>query len=125
MIQIQHVTKHYGATVAVDDLSFEVRPGQVTGFLGPNGAGKSTTMRMMVGLDQSTSGQVTIDGHRYRDLRFPLRHVGALLEAKAVHPARSARNHLRWLADSNARRLTASDARAYEHVSGNATISSR
>jgi ABC-2 type transport system ATP-binding protein len=96
MIRIQHVTKHYGATVAVDDLSFEIRSGQVTGFLGPNGAGKSTTMRMMVGLDQPTAGQVIIDGHCYRDLRFPLRHVGALLEAKAVHPPRSARNHLRW-----------------------------
>ena len=101
MIHVDHVTKHYGATVAVDDLSFEVRPGQVTGFLGPNGAGKSTTMRMMVGLDRPTAGRVTIDGQCYRDLRFPLRHVGALLEAKAVHPARSARNHLRWLADSN------------------------
>jgi ABC-2 type transport system ATP-binding protein len=102
MIEITNVTKRYGSTVAVDQLSFEVRPGEVTGFLGPNGAGKSTTMRMMVGLDAPTSGHVTVDGRRYRDLRFPLRHVGALLEAKAIHPGRSARDHLRWLADANA-----------------------
>jgi len=101
MIQIHNVTKRYGPTVAVDGLSFEVREGEVTGFLGPNGAGKSTTMRMMVGLDAPTSGRVTIDGRSYGDLRFPLRHVGALLEARAIHPGRSARSHLRWLADSN------------------------
>ena len=101
MIEIDNVTKRYGTTVAVDRLSFEVREGEVTGFLGPNGAGKSTTMRMMVGLDAPTSGRVTIDGRPYADLRFPLRHVGALLEARAIHPGRSARNHLRWLADSN------------------------
>ena len=101
MIEISDVTKRYGPTVAVDHLSFEVRPGEVTGFLGPNGAGKSTTMRMVVGLDAPTSGEVTIDGRPYRDLRFPLRHVGALLEAKAIHPGRSARDHLGWLADSN------------------------
>ncbi len=101
MINVDHLTKHYGATVAVDDLSFEVRPGQVTGFLGPNGAGKSSTMRMIVGLDAPTSGSVTIDGRPYGNLRFPLRQVGALLDAKAVHPGRSARDHLRWLADSN------------------------
>jgi ABC-2 type transport system ATP-binding protein len=101
MIQLSDVTKRYGATVAVDHLSFEVRPGEVTGFLGPNGAGKSTTMRMIVGLDAPTAGRVTIDGCAYRDLRYPLRHVGALLEAKAIHPGRSARDHLRWLADSN------------------------
>ena len=101
MIGIHDVTKRYGSTIAVDGLSFEVRDGEVTGFLGPNGAGKSTTMRMMVGLDTPPSGRVTIDGHRYEDLRYPLRHVGALLEARAIHPGRSARNHLRWLADSN------------------------
>lgn len=101
MIEIHDVTKRYGTTVAVDRLSFEVREGEVTGFLGPNGAGKSTTMRMMVGLDIPTSGHVAIDGRSYGDLRFPLRHVGALLEARAIHPGRSARNHLRWLADSN------------------------
>ena len=102
MIELRNVTKRYGSTVAVNHLSFEVRPGEVTGFLGPNGAGKSTTMRMIVGLDAPTSGNVTVDGRPYTDLRFPLRHVGALLDAKAVHPGRSARDHLRWLADSNA-----------------------
>jgi len=101
MIELTDVTKRYGPTVAVDHLSFEVRSGEVTGFLGPNGAGKSTTMRMIVGLDAPTSGQVTVGGLRYRELRFPLRHVGALLEARAVHPGRSALDHLRWLADSN------------------------
>jgi ABC-2 type transport system ATP-binding protein len=111
MIEVREVTKRYGSTVAVDGLSFEVRAGEVTGFLGPNGAGKSTTMRMMVGLDAPTSGRVTIDGHRYPDLRFPLHHVGALLEAKAIHPGRSARNHLLWLADSNG-----IDRRRVDHV---------
>ena len=101
MIEVSNVTKRYGATVAVDGLSFEVRPGEVTGFLGPNGAGKSTTMRMMVGLDRPSSGSVTIDGQRYAELRHPLRHVGALLEARAIHPSRSARNHLLALAQSN------------------------
>jgi len=102
MIELNDVTKRYGSTVAVDGLSFQVRPGEVTGFLGPNGSGKSTTMRMIVSLDAPTSGTVTVDGRPYRDLRFPLRHVGALLEAKAIHPGRSARDHLRWLAESNA-----------------------
>jgi ABC-2 type transport system ATP-binding protein len=111
MIEIHEVTKRYGSTVAVDRLSFEVREGEVTGFLGPNGAGKSTTMRMMVGLDAPTSGRVTIDGRRYGDLRFPLRHVGALLEARAIHPGRSARSHLQWLADSNG-----IDRRRVDHV---------
>src|ERR1700737_1986699 len=101
MIKVCEVTKRYGSTVAVDGLSFEGREGEVTGFLGPHGPGKSTTIQMMVGLDAPTCGRVTIDGHRYRDLRFPLHHVGALLEAKAIHPGRSARNHLLWLADSN------------------------
>jgi ABC-2 type transport system ATP-binding protein len=101
MIELTDVTKRYGTTVAVDHLSFQVRPGEVTGFLGPNGAGKSTTMRMIMGLDAPTSGEVTVGGSRYRDLRFPLRHVGALLEARAIHPGRSAIDHLRWLADSN------------------------
>lgn len=111
MLEVHDVTKRYGSTVAVDGLSFEVRPGEVTGFLGPNGAGKSTTMRMMVGLDAPTSGRVTIGGRRYGDLRFPLRHVGALLEARAIHPGRSARNHLLWLADSNG-----IDRRRVDHV---------
>ena len=102
MIEARNVSKRYAETLAVDDLSFTVAPGQVTGFLGPNGSGKSTTMRMIVGLDAPSSGWITIDGSSYRDLRFPLRSVGALLDANAVHPGRTARNHLSWLADSNA-----------------------
>ena len=85
MIEIHDVTKRYGSTLAVDGLSFEIRDGEVTGFLGPNGAGKSTTMRMVVDLDAPTSGQITIDGRRYQDLRFPLRHVGALDEADGAN----------------------------------------
>ena len=98
MIEIQGLTKRFGSTLAVDGLSFSVRPGIVTGFLGPNGAGKSTTMRMIVGLDRPTAGSVTVDGRRYREHPAPLCHVGALLEAKAVHTSRSARNHLLALA---------------------------
>jgi ABC-2 type transport system ATP-binding protein len=98
MIEARGLTKRYGATTAVDDLSFTVRPGTVTGFLGPNGAGKSTTMRMVLGLDRPTAGSVTIGGKRYAELAQPLRTVGALLDAKWVHPNRSARAHLRWLA---------------------------
>jgi ABC-2 type transport system ATP-binding protein len=101
MIVAEGMTKRYGTTVAVDDLSFTVESGLVTGFLGPNGAGKSTTMRMIVGLDAPTSGGVSVNGREYGRLRFPLHEVGALLEAKAVHPGRSARNHLQWLAASN------------------------
>ncbi|MBM7789188.1 ABC transporter ATP-binding protein [Tenggerimyces flavus] len=101
MITIRGLTKRYGATVAVDNLSFDVRPGQVTGFLGPNGAGKSTTMRAVLGLDRPTDGQTLIDGRPYRSLREPLRSIGALLEAKAVHPRRSAADHLKALAQSN------------------------
>ncbi|GAA1267784.1 ABC transporter ATP-binding protein [Saccharothrix xinjiangensis] len=101
MIEATGLTKRYGKTVAVDDLSFSVAPGRVTGFLGPNGAGKSTTMRMVIGLDRPTRGRVTVNGQDYRALRHPLRTVGALLDAKWVHPNRSARSHLRWLARSN------------------------
>ncbi|TWF94679.1 ABC transporter ATP-binding protein [Saccharopolyspora dendranthemae] len=101
MIEARGLTKRYGQKVAVDDLSFTVKPGHVTGFLGPNGAGKSTTMRMMLGLDNPTAGEVHINGKRYSDLRNPLRTVGALLDAKWVHPNRSARAHLRWMARSN------------------------
>jgi ABC-2 type transport system ATP-binding protein len=101
MIEAQGLTKRYGKTVAVDDLSFTVQSGRVTGFLGPNGAGKSTTMRMILGLDAPTAGSARIDGKRYRELHNPLRVVGALLDAKWVHPNRSARAHLRWLAKSN------------------------
>jgi ABC-2 type transport system ATP-binding protein len=98
---VSGVTKRYKETVAVDDLSFEVRPGQVTGFLGPNGSGKSTTMRMIMGLDAPDAGSATVNGRSYRDLAVPLREVGALLEAKAIHPGRSAYNHLWYLAQSN------------------------
>src|SRR3954451_18661044 len=101
MIQASELTKRYGAKTAVDGLSFTVRPGVVTGFLGPNGAGKSTTMRMIVGLDAPTSGEVTVAGTRYRDLVAPLRRVGALLEARSIHPGRSAANHLLALAQTH------------------------
>src|ERR1700736_1895352 len=101
MIVANAITKRYGSTIAVDDLTFTVESGHVTGFLGPNGAGKSATMRMIVGLDAPTAGRITVTGRPYGELRFPLREVGALLEAKAIHPGRSARNHLRWLAASN------------------------
>jgi ABC-2 type transport system ATP-binding protein len=101
VIVARGLTKTYGTKVAVDGIDFTVEPGRVTGFLGPNGAGKSTTMRMILGLGRPTGGSVTVDGHRYTDSPAPLREVGALLEAKAVHPGRSARNHLRWLAASN------------------------
>jgi ABC-2 type transport system ATP-binding protein len=94
MIQAHGVTKRYGAKVAVDDLSFAVKPGMVTGFLGPNGAGKSTTIRMIMGLGAPTSGGVTVNGKRYAEHRAPLREVGGLLEARAVHTGRSAYNHL-------------------------------
>ncbi|MGH9103680.1 MAG: ATP-binding cassette domain-containing protein [Acidimicrobiales bacterium] len=101
MIEASHLTKRYGKTLAVDDLSFEVRPGHVTGFLGPNGAGKSTTMRMILGLDGPSSGTVTVDGLPYGQLRRPLHEVGALLDAKALHPGRSAYHHLLCLAQAN------------------------
>ncbi|MFE4688461.1 ABC transporter ATP-binding protein [Streptomyces sp. NPDC056749] len=98
MIEAVGLTKRYGAKTAVHNLSFQVRPGAVTGFLGPNGSGKSTTMRMMLGLDRPTSGHVTIGGHAFRSLPNAPRQVGALLDAKAVHGGRSARNHLLSLA---------------------------
>ena len=101
MIEIQDLTKRYGPAVAVNRLSFTVRPGTVTGFLGPNGSGKSTTLRMIIGLDFPDSGQARIGGRAYRELRWPLREVGALLEARAFHPGRTARSHLAALAASN------------------------
>jgi len=101
MIEAIGLTKRYGTTLAVDNLSFTVPAGQVTGFLGPNGAGKSTTMRLILGLDAPTSGSVTVNGRPYTQYRRPLLEAGALLEAKAVHGGRSARNHLKWLALSN------------------------
>ncbi len=101
MIEATHLTKRFGEVTAVDDLSFSVRPGVVTGFLGPNGAGKTTTMRLILGLDHPTSGSVTVGGRRYVDLPAPLHEVGALLDAKAVHGGRRAYHHLLALAQSN------------------------
>ncbi len=101
MIEARGLTKRYGTKVAVDKLSFDVRPGVVTGFLGPNGSGKSTTMRMIMGLDAPDEGTVTVNGRAYHELPWPLREVGALLEAKAIHPGRSARAHLWMLAQTN------------------------
>ena len=101
MITVENVTKRYGDKVAVDDLSFEVKPGIVTGFLGPNGAGKSTTMRLILGLDAPTAGTVTLDGRHYAELPAPLHEVGAMLEARAVHTGRSAYNHLLALAQTH------------------------
>jgi ABC-2 type transport system ATP-binding protein len=101
VIEAKGLTKHYGDKLAVDQLSFDVRPGVVTGFLGPNGSGKSTTMRMIMGLDIPNAGDATVNGRHYHDLPWPMHEVGALLEAKAIHPGRSARNHLLMLAQAN------------------------
>src|SRR5215831_18276946 len=100
-IEVRGIRKRYGRTLAVDDLSFDVEPGRVTGFVGPNGAGKSTTMRLILGLDAPDEGETRVGGKRYRDLRAPLCEVGALLDAGATHPGRRARSHLLWLARSN------------------------
>ena len=101
MIEARELTKRYGGKLAVDGLTFDVRPGVVTGFLGPNGAGKSTTMRMIMGLDAPSGGDVTVNGRHYHDLPWPLHEVGGLLEAKAIHPGRRARAHLLMLAQAN------------------------
>src|ERR1700759_4048263 len=101
MIEVRGLTKRYGDKLAVDNLTFTVEPGKVTGFLGPNGAGKSTTMRLILGLDNPTSGEAMVHGKRYRGLNYPMREMGALLEAKAVHGGRSAYNHLLCLAQTN------------------------
>jgi ABC-2 type transport system ATP-binding protein len=101
MIEAQHITKRYGEKVAVDDLSFTVKPGIVTGFLGPNGAGKSTAMRLIIGLDAPTRGHVTVNGKAYRDHAAPLHEVGTMLEAHAIHTGRSAYNHLLALAQTH------------------------
>lgn len=101
MISLRGLTKRYGAKTVVDDLTLDVLPGRVTGFLGPNGAGKSTTMRMVLGLDRPTSGSALVGGRPYAALRHPLREVGALLDARAVHPGLTARTHLTALARSN------------------------
>ncbi len=100
-IVVEHLTKSFGSKVAVNDLSFSVQPGVVTGFLGPNGSGKSTTMRCMLGLDRPNGGHSTFNGKPYHSFHTPLHEVGALLDAGYVHPGRSGRNHLRWLAASN------------------------
>jgi ABC-2 type transport system ATP-binding protein len=102
MIEARGLTKFYGKRAAVSDLSFTVRPGIVTGFLGPNGAGKSTTMRLVLGLDAPSAGAVRVNGRHYADHPAPLGEVGALLESRAVHPGRSARNHLLSLAATHA-----------------------
>ena len=101
MTEVRGLTKRYGAKTAVDNLTFGIEPGRVTGFLGPNGAGKTTTMRCILGLDYPDEGTVTVDGKAYHDLAYPMREVGALLEAKAVHGGRSAYNHLLCLAQTN------------------------
>ena len=101
MIEVRGLTKRYGEKVAVNDLTFGVEPGKVTGFLGPNGAGKTTTMRLILGLDYPDAGTVSVDGQRYSGLANPMREVGALLDAKAVHGGRSAYNHLLCLAQTN------------------------
>jgi ABC-2 type transport system ATP-binding protein len=101
MIEVRGLTKRYGAKTAVDNLTFSIESGQVTGFLGPNGAGKTTTMRCILGLDYPTEGTVIVDGKSYHDMAYPMREVGALLEAKAVHGGRSAYNHLLCLAQTN------------------------
>ncbi|MDT4991265.1 MAG: type transport system ATP-binding protein, partial [Actinoplanes sp.] len=101
MIETRQLTKRYGDKTAVDGVDFTVRPGAVTGFLGPNGAGKSTTMRMIIGLDAPTSGTVTVNGRRYARHPAPLHEVGALLEARSIHPGRSAFDHLMTLAHTH------------------------
>src|SRR5712672_4741443 len=101
MIEVRGLSKRYGEKIAVNNLSFDVVPGKVTGFLGPNGAGKTTTMRLMLGLDYPNAGTVTIDGKQYASMAYPMREVGALLDAKAVHGGRSAYNHLLCLAQTN------------------------
>ena len=101
MIEVRGLTKRYGDKVAVNDLTFGIEPGKVTGFLGPNGAGKTTTMRCILGLDYPNAGTITVDGKEYHDLDYPMREVGALLDAKAVHGGRSAYNHLLCLAQTN------------------------
>src|SRR5450631_528889 len=101
MIEVENLSKRYGTKLAVDGLSFVVQPGIVTGFLGPNGSGKSTTMRMIAGLDQPTAGRVTVNGGDYRSAAAPMAELGLLLEARAMHTGRSARNHLLALAQTN------------------------
>ncbi|MFD1719974.1 ABC transporter ATP-binding protein [Amnibacterium endophyticum] len=101
MIEVTRLTKRYGATTAVDDVSFRVEPGRVTGFLGPNGAGKSTTLRMVLGLDRPTSGRATVEGRAYADLPAPIRSVGAMLDSRSIHPGRTAAAHLRSISETH------------------------
>jgi ABC-2 type transport system ATP-binding protein len=117
------LTKVFGDTRAVDDLTCTIEPGMVTGFLGPNGAGKTTTMRMILGLDHPTTGTATIDGKPYRELTDPLRHVGALLEARQTHPNRSVRAHLRWIAATH--RLSANRVDEVLDMVGLATVAAK
>jgi ABC-2 type transport system ATP-binding protein len=123
MIELAGLTKVFGDTLAVDDLSCTIEPGMVTGFLGPNGAGKTTTMRMILGLDHPTTGTATIDGKPYRELTDPLRHVGALLEARQTHPNRSVRAHLRWIAATH--RLSANRVDEVLDMVGLATVAAK
>ena len=123
MIELTGLTKLYGSHRAVDDLTCTVEPGVVTGFLGPNGAGKTTTMRLILGLDHPSAGTATIDGRRYRELRDPLRTVGALLDARQAHQNRSARNHLRWIAAAN--RIPAARVDEVLDMVGLASVGSR
>ncbi|MDT0610956.1 ABC transporter ATP-binding protein [Streptomyces lancefieldiae] len=122
-IDVQNLIKEYGTRRAVDDLTFTVRPGRVTGFLGPNGAGKSTTMRLVLGLDRPTSGTATVGGRPYTALHEPLRHVGALLDAHSAHGSRTARDHLRVLAASN--RIPARRVDAVMEETGIASVARR
>ncbi|MGH3195377.1 MAG: ABC transporter ATP-binding protein [Streptosporangiaceae bacterium] len=118
-IEVSGLRKRFGSTLALDGMSFTVRPGQVTGFVGPNGAGKSTTMRVILGLDAADQGSALIGGQPYASLRHPLSHVGSLLDAAALQPSRSARNHLLWLAHSQGL-----DAKRVDEVIGQAGLSS-
>jgi ABC-2 type transport system ATP-binding protein len=123
MIELAGLTKVFGDTRAVDDLTCTIESGMVTGFLGPNGAGKTTTMRMILGLDHPTTGTATIDGKPYRELTDPLRHVGALLEARQTHPNRSVRAHLRWIAATH--RLSANRVDEVLDMVGLATVAAK
>ena len=114
-IEVTGLHKRFGPTTALDGMSFTVTPGQVTGFVGPNGAGKSTTMRVILGLDAADEGSALVGGRPYRSLRHPLSHIGALLDAAALQPSRSARNHLLWLAHSQGLRAKRVD-QVIEHA---------
>jgi ABC-2 type transport system ATP-binding protein len=123
MIEAHELTKRYGEKTAVDGISFTIAPGSVTGFLGPNGAGKSTTMRMVMGLDRPTSSTVTVNGKPYAEHRSPLSEAGALLDAKAVHPGRSARSHLRTMAATH--HIPASRVTEVIEMTGLATVAGK